>query len=135
MTVGGELRTLARQVSQLPIEMVRAGAKELRKPLLDSITRDSGGDRQLSGLRNSGRFNVSTSVRGKTTVTGRVYAGPPGMRGPWDWVNSGTRRRRQGRGTHPGTRGKRTWDRVVDNEAHRVMQAMVAEWDKTVGRD
>ncbi len=130
MSVGGDLHSLARQISGLPVEMVRAGAKQLRGPLLDSATRDSGGDRKLSGLRNSGRFTVSTSVRGKTAVKGRVFAGPPAMRGPWDWMNRGTKPRRQGSGVHPGTRGKRTWDRVADAEAGRVMAAMVAEWEK-----
>lgn len=132
MTATDDLRALKLTISKLPKEMVRAGAKQLRKPLLDAAARDSGGDRRLSGVRNSGRLNVSTSVRGKDTVKGRVYAGPPAMRGPWSWLDQGTKRRRQGSGWHPGTKGKGTWSDTADKEAEAAMRAMVAEWAKRV---
>jgi hypothetical protein len=132
MTAAADLRSLRSTISKLPKDIVRAGARQLKRPLEDSVRRDSGGDRRLSGLRNSGRFNVSTSVRGTDTVKGRVYAGPSAMRAPWSWLDKGTRPRRQGRGQHPGTRGKGTWSDVADREADNVMRAMVAEWEHRV---
>jgi hypothetical protein len=126
MTAAADLRAVKQAIAAMPKEMVRAGAKQLRKPLLDAFTRDTGGDRRLSGLRNSGRITVSTSVRGTDTVKGRVYAGPPTMRGPAGWLDRGTKRRRQGKGWHPGTPAKGTWTNTADKEADAAMRAMVA---------
>jgi hypothetical protein len=132
MTAAADLRSLRSTISKLPKDIVRAGARRLKRPLDDSVRRDSGGDRRLSGLRNSGRFAVSTSVRGTDTVKGRVYAGPSAMRAPWSWLDKGTRPRRQGRGQHPGTRGKNTWTDTADREVEAAMRAMVNEWQRRI---
>jgi hypothetical protein len=118
--VAGEIVQAAKKVKTLPQKMVRVGAKSVRDPLQSAYLRDSGGDGRLSGLRNSGTFKASTSVRGTNDVRGRVTIGPGGMRGPASWLNSGARRSRVGR-----TRAKRTFDRVVDAElpvAARLME-------------
>lgn len=111
-----EVAKAAKRVRTLPQEMVKAGVKAANKPLLESYKRDTGGDLLLSGLRRSGRrgrLRVTTSVRGSGTggiVRGRAMVRPAG---PASWLNSGTAPRPQGSGWHPGTRGKRTFDRAV----------------------
>lgn len=121
--MAGELAKAAKKVKTLPNQMVRAGTKSIAKPLGQAYLRDSGGDGRLSGLKNSDKFKATTSVRGTYAVKGSVRIGPRSMRGPASWLNYGT----NPHGGHPGTRGKRTFDRVVQAElpeAARLMERM-----------
>lgn len=120
-----ELRTAAKRVRTLPNQMVRAGADVLKKPIRDSFKRDLGGDSRMSGIGNA-RISVATSARGKERATGFVRMKPAG---PASWLNDGTRPRRQGRGFHPGTKAKHTFDEPVDRnivEALREMERLFA---------
>lgn len=126
-----ELHTAAKKVRSLPNQMVRAGANTLKKPILDSYRRDSGGDLRLSNLRNSGKFTVNTSVRGDLAVRGRVYMGGK-MAGPAKWLNDGTRPRRQGSGVHPGTSGKGTFTKAASAHLEAAEREMIALFDRAL---
>lgn len=116
-----ELRTAAKKVRSLPNQMVRAGAKSVADPLNAAYTRAAGGDGRLSGVPGMAAFKANTSVRGNAVAKGRVGMLPAG---PAKWINSGTKPRRQGRGTHPGTRGKGTFDRTTDAALPEAMREM-----------
>jgi hypothetical protein len=132
VTAGSNLHALSKSLANLPAEMVREGTKQLQKPIEARAERDSGGDRRLSGLKRSGRFTVSTSVKGTTAVEGRVFAGPSKMRGAWSWLDRGTAARAQGKGRHPGTRGKGTWSEPVDAELPKVREAIIKRFTAAV---
>lgn len=131
--MANELHQAAKKVRSLPNQMVRAGATVLKKPIVDAYRRDSGGDLKLSGLRNSGKFTVNTSVRGAAAAKGRVFMGGK-MAGPAKWLNEGTRRRRQGSGTHPGTRGKGTFDTAASAHLRDAEREMSRLFDRTLRR-
>ena len=95
--------------------------------MLARVTRDSGGDRRLSGLRNGGRFTVTTKVTGTVFVEGNVFAGPGKMRGPWSWLESGTTRKRHGR-----TRAKHTWSKPVETELPKVQRTLERMFEAAV---
>lgn len=122
--MAGELVATAKKVRTLPNQMARAGTKAISGPVRDAYKRDTGGDGKLSGLRGMPAFKAPTSVRGTFAVRGTVKVKPAG---PGVWLNTGTKPRPQGRGMHPGTSGKRTFDRAVDQslpEAQRVMERL-----------
>lgn len=125
--MSNELRTAARQIRSLPNQMVRAGADHLKKPIADSYRRDTG-DMRMSGIGNA-RLRVATSARGTAFAKGFVRVLPAG---PADWLNSGTRRRRQGSGWHPGTSAKRTFDDPVDREMEAALREMERLFERTV---
>ncbi len=127
--MANELHAAAKKVKSLPNQMVRAGTRALRKPILDAYRRDSGGDLQLSGLRNSGRFSVNTSTRGNQLAKGRVFMGGK-MAGPAKWLNDGTKPRRQGRGRHPGTRGKGTFDDAASANLEAAQREMTKVFER-----
>lgn len=129
--MANELHQAAKKVRSLPNQMVRAGTKVMKKPLLDAYRRDSGGDLRLSGLRNSGRFTVNTSVRGNLDAKGRVYMGGK-MAGPAKWLNDGTKPRRQGSGFHPGTKGKGTFDVAASRHLRDAEREMIRLFDQAL---
>jgi hypothetical protein len=129
--MANELDKAAKEIADMPRRMVQAAAKELSPPILEVFRRDSGGDLKLSGLRNSGTFKVATRTTGsggKAKAT--VSVGPKSMAGPAKWLTHGTRPRRQGRGRHPGTRGKDTFNRGVDAGLPAAERAMVEVFEK-----
>lgn len=128
--VGKKLRTL-------PGEGVQYATKQLKDAALQSLKRDTGGDRKLSGLGPRGLpLNVKvTSQEFGNLVEGRVMAGPPRMRAPWFWLEEGTdagrrrvrtkSRRHRGKATtyyHPGTPAKNTWSNAVGRVAPSIEQ-------------
>ena len=115
-----ELHTAAKKIRSLPNQMVRAGADHLKKPLRESFKRDTGGDSRMSGIGNA-RISVATSARGSSNAKGFVKMRPAG---PASWLNYGTRPRRQGRGFHPGTRPKGTFDEPVNREINQALREM-----------
>lgn len=123
-----ELRKAAKKVRSLPNQMVRAGADHLKKPIGVSYKAALGGDSRMSGIGNA-RIGVATSARGVEQAKGFVRMRPAG---PADWVNSGTRPRRQGRGMHPGTPAKHAFDQPVDREAENALRAMEKVFDRTL---
>lgn len=119
---GKVLRDIAKRAETFPRKFVKDAVADIRKEQTKTLKADTGGDMGLSGIGNA-RLSIKTSVKGDTIVTGEVSAGKP--RGPWTWLESGTRPHVVGgryRGArHPGTRGKRTWSRsapkALDNAA------------------
>lgn len=103
----------------------------MKKPLQDAYRRDSGGDLRLSGLRNSARFTVNTSVRGVELAKGRVFMGGK-MAGPAKWLNDGTKPRRQGSGLHPGTSGKGTFDAAASSHLRDAEREMIQLFDRAL---
>lgn len=126
------LGRVGRNLRTLPDEGVQWGTKEVRRAVLQSLARDAGPDRKLSGIRNGVPQTVKTTRRSSgQLVEGRVMAGPARQRAPWFWMEEGTlagdRRRRRGKRTgeirsfyHPGTPAKRTWSRAVPPATERV---------------
>jgi hypothetical protein len=117
--MAGELRAAAKKVKTLPQQMVKAGTKTIKTPLQAAYMRDSGGDGRLSGLRNSGTFKATTTVKGTHDVIGKVRIGPSGMRGPATWLNDGAKRRIVGR-----TVAKHTFDKVAKSEIPNARREM-----------
>lgn len=132
--VGKNLRTL-------PGEGVQHATDVLRDAVTKSVSRDTGGDRRLSGLGPRGKaLSVKvTQVTLGDLVVGHVMAGPPKQRAPWFWLDEGTasgHRRVRGtsrryRGTlttyyHPGTPAKGTWSNAVA----RVMPSIERHFEK-----
>jgi len=122
--MAGELAAAAKKVRTLPNQMVKAGTKTVAGPLKKAYLHDAGGDGALSGLRNSGTFKATTSVRGTYDVKGKVTIGPPSMRGPATWLNDGARRSKIGR-----TVAKHTFDRTVTAELPEAERVMVRMFD------
>lgn len=124
-------RSVATAARAFPRRFVKESVKATRKAIADTLKADTGGDSAMSGIGNA-KLKVKTSVKGEQTVTGTVTAGKP--RGPWTWLEEGTKPHAVGgkfRGArHPGTRGKRTWSRpavkAIDGEARRARQELTA---------
>lgn len=141
MARGSGLDKMSVRLERFPDEVVRKGVKQLRAPIMQAITRASGGDRRLSGLRNKGQFNVRTKVTGTTAVEGHVTASPARMRGSWVWMDTGTKagiRRTRGGSKrsysfrHPGTRGKGAWIKPVESELPKVRKDIEQAFKATV---
>lgn len=134
------LGRVGKRFRTLPGEGVQHSTALLRDGLQQSLRRDAGGDRRLSGLGRSGRaqtVKVTKSEHG-SFVEGRVMAGPRDQRAPWFWMEEGTaagarrvrgtsRRYRGGLTTyyHPGTPAKRTWSEPVGRIAPSIEQHFV----------
>lgn len=110
MSAASDLETVADQLDEFPEQAVRHAAVELRGAILPRLRRDTGGDQRLSGMRSQTRLDVVVDI---AATDARVTAGPRRMSSAWRWINDGTRPRAQGRGRHPGTRAKGTWDQPV----------------------
>lgn len=111
---GAVLRDIAKRAESFPRKFVKQAVADIRKGQTKTLKADTGGDGGLSGIGGA-KLRIKTSVKGDTIVTGVVEAGSP--RGPWTWLESGTKPHIAGgryRGArHPGTRGKRTWSRAA----------------------
>ena len=130
MTAASDLEAVAAQLDQFPEQAVRHATAELRRAILPRLRRDTGGDQRLSGMRSGARLNVTAETTGSG---GQVAAGPRRMLGPWRWINDGTRARAQGRGRHPGTRAKGTWDQPVAKAVPDVERDVAAMFDQVIG--
>jgi hypothetical protein len=130
VAAASDLEAVADQLDQFPEQAVRHAVTELRSAILPRLRRDTGGDQRLSGMRSGARLDVTVETTG---TGGQVAAGPRRMRGPWRWLNDGTRPRAQGRGRHPGTPAKGTWDRPVAKALPDVEREVATLFDRTVG--
>lgn len=138
--VGKNLRTL-------PGEGVQYATSTLRRAVHESMQRDTGGDRRLSGVGRRGRpLTVKITKRELgNLVEGRVMAGPPNQRAQWFWMEEGTdpgdrrvrfgSRRHRGRPTsyyHPGTPAKQTWSDPVGRVMPSVEQHFQRLYDRAM---
>lgn len=126
--MANELRTAAKRVRTLPNQMVKAAADHLKKPIAASYKSDLGGDSRMSGIGNA-RISVTTSARGKERAKGFVRMKPAG---PASWLNDGTKPRRQGRGWHPGTPARSTFDRPVDQNIDEALREMQRVFERSL---
>ena len=111
MPAADEIAADARRLALFPGDVARAAVDTLATAVRPRVLVDTGGDRQLSGMRSGGRLGLITKVQdGEASAEAEVAAGPRKMLGPWRWRNDGTRPH----GGHPGTRGARTWDDPID---------------------
>lgn len=127
----------------------------LRRDLLASVKRDAGSDRALSGIGNKPKLGVRLRTeQGKRTSTVSLQPSPKAARGPWSWMDQGTRpgmrrsrkrfdadgaaiSRRQaqvsglGGGVyyHKGTSGKSTWFGTTEPFLRRHEQEMARRFD------
>lgn len=139
MTAAANLHRLAADVRALPARGM-AAAERAATALVDAEGRRlAGADGLASG---GGRYPLraarSRTRTAGTTTTCRIQGTVPG----WVWVNTGTRphripRRRRGplaRVTvqHPGTRGRRAWDRVAARIARDVPELFTRELGRLV---
>ena len=110
---GKALREIAKKAKTFPRQYVDQTVKDIRKAVTKSLKTDTG-DGRMSGAGNA-RLTIKATVKGDSIVTGDVSAG--GARGPWTWLEEGTKPHIVGgwyKGAHhPGTRAKRTWSRAV----------------------
>lgn len=131
-----DLAAAARDVEAYTKQVVRDVGKRYKQAITPRLTRDSGGDRRLSGVPGMPRMNVSVTARVSTStgqVKGRVTAAPKRTRGPWRWLNDGTRPHQVNGRQHPGARGKGTWDDPVNRERPAVDRDITALWDRKIG--
>lgn len=141
MAAGDVAKARAKKLAQLRTDSMKDGAKLLRKSLVESAKRATGGDSRLSGLGNEPRLGVSVRFQ-NTDITTSVVIKPSPKRayGPWVWIDSGTRagvRGRKGRVAprrndrtyvtkqrrpyyHPGTKGSDAWFGTVDRELPKI---------------
>jgi hypothetical protein len=131
VTAAGDLHQVAGNVERFLDDAVKRAVADLKRPILAQARRDTGGDLRLSRLGRA-RLGVQTKVTGTVNVIGTVTAGPRKMRGPWRWLNDGTRRRPQGRGQHPGTPAKGTWDRPAIKAIPQVERDIAARFNGLV---
>lgn len=112
---GAELRRIAREARSLPRQLVESAGTDVVRVIDAQLSRDSGGDRVLSGTNRQGGgrpLRVVKKITGKAdVVTLSVKAGPQGKTvAVWHWLEYGT----SPHGGHPGTPAKHTWSRSAD---------------------
>jgi len=129
VTAAGDLDAVAGNVERFCDDAVKRAVVDLKKAILIQARRDTGGDLRMSGI-GTARLGIQTKVTGN--VVGTVSAGPRRMRGPWRWLNDGTRPRPQGRGRHPGTPAKGTWDRPALKAIPQVERDIAARFNALV---
>lgn len=128
MAAADELAQDARRVAEFPRDAVARAVRSFAEALRPRVAADTGGDNRLSGLRDGDDLRVNTRVDGYTIVEGLVSAGPRGMRGPWRWLDDGTRPRDQGAGRHPGTPARNTFSDPVEQTMPVVITDMDTAW-------
>mgnify|MGYP003427484469 CR=1 FL=1 len=105
---GAMLRAIERNIKSAPRWFVEYHAEEIAKVATEAVTRDTGGDRVLSGTTkrgNVGRLRVERRVQGDQAATAQIKPGPTGRTiAIWCWLQWGT--------VH--TRPKETWTAAVD---------------------
>lgn len=135
------MRARADKVRQFQHDELKRHGNTLRKALISSAKKATGGDRRLSGLGHTPLLGVTLrTVRGGKSTTVTLKPSPKQAKGPWTWIQDGTRpgprsmRRSvrvrrggsQGRTTtsakyhHPGTSGSNAWFGPVDKELPRI---------------
>lgn len=134
MTARSDIEQIDGALGRFPERAVRRSLDTFRRQITPSLKTDTGGDFRLSGLNNIGKLSMTLKVTGSELVEGRLMAGPKRMRGPWRWLEDGTRPRATSTGrTHPGTPAKRTWsdpvrralpaaDRAISDEFQAVIR-------------
>jgi hypothetical protein len=122
----------------------------LRRKLLQSAKDATGGDRALSGLGSTPKLGITLrTAKGNATSSVTLKPSPKAARGPWVWMDQGTRpgmraKRRSARvgrsrrdsqvtgfGSyrHPGTKGKNAWFGVTDRELPLIAKELQRRFD------
>lgn len=130
MTAATELQDVADKVARFPSDAVRHVVTELRRVIDAELRRDTGGDARMSGVGQT-RLAVQTDIKG---AVGSVTAGPKRMRGPWRWLEDGTRPRQQGNGRHPGTTAKRTWSEPSELRIPQIERELGTRFESAISR-
>lgn len=94
------LSRVARRLRTLPRAAIDEAAGEIARAATRQLTRDTGGDRSLSGA--PGRLKVTKRVTGDTVVEGKVTPNPAYLMAQWSWLEEGT-------GPPGPTAAKNTW--------------------------
>lgn len=132
---GTAMKQIAKNAESFPRKFVTAAVSDIRKDQTKTLKKDIGGDMGMSGIGNA-RLTFKSTVKGDSIVTGEVSVGKP--RGPWTWLEEGTRPHIAGgryRGArHPGTRAKRTWSRALPKSVDGVLKKARKELRTIVGR-
>lgn len=111
------LDNLAKRLQTFPEQWARESVKRLQTAVKPSLARATGGDNKLSGV--GAKLNTTSSVEtGANTTIATFAAGPKRNRGPWTWLERGTRNRPQG-GSSPA---RRTWSQSIEPELERIKQ-------------
>lgn len=125
------LRKLEKGCRSLPRQFVDDAVAKGRKVVQKQARSATGGDMVLSNA--GGRLSVKTKVSGDTVVEGEIVAGPSRQRAQWFWLEDGTNPHPMGRGTHPGTSGKRVWSKAVDPLIPQLVDDAGQRFRKVVG--
>lgn len=131
MSASRDIDQVADAVGRFPETAVRHAVDRFRTAIQPRLKRDTGGDNRLSGIGNA-RLNVSTKVAGSVLVEGTVTAGPKKMRGPWRWLDDGTRPRSTATGQHPGTDPKHTWSDPVQRAMPDVQSGIARDFEAVI---
>ena len=97
MTAAGDYRKLAQRYRTLPEQVVRAGAAEMRKAVLEELKRDIGPDLLMSGFtRRQGvrhqKMGVTVTVHAGVSLSeAEVRPGPRRFGGMWTILEYGTK--------------------------------------------
>jgi hypothetical protein len=109
------LDRVARDLANVPADVVRAAAQDLRRSITGRLQSDAGGDARLSGVRGGRTLSVSAKVTDGIASTSAIVEPTKSSRGQVAWLDRGTQSRRQGAGRHPGTPAKSSWSDPVDD--------------------
>jgi hypothetical protein len=147
VTASEGLRRRSEAVRDFRRDEMKKHANTIRKGLIASAKTATGGDRKFSGLGDKPRISVSVRTEhGGRTTTVTIKPSPKAARGPWRWIEDGTKpgRRavrpafRNGRSRraatiegfayyHPGTRGSqgvKAWSKPINEQLPEVTAEM-----------
>ena len=133
------LRRRSEALKDFQHDALKKHGANMKRKLVASAASATGGDRRLSGLGPKPILGVTLRTeKGSKTSTVTLVPSPKAARGPWVWIQDGTRpgmRRRSrragvsrrnsqitGSGSyyHPGTSGSNAWFGVTDAELPKI---------------
>lgn len=141
MVASDGLNARAEAVRQFHHDELKKHGAALRKKLIRSAKDATGGDRKLSGLGNKPVLGVRLRTeRGGRSTTVTLTPSPKAAKGPWSWIQDGTRSGRRARRVsarnghsrtqatlnarysylHPGTAGSNAWFGPVDSQMPKI---------------
>ena len=112
------LRARANEIREFRKKEMRTHGAAIRRALIASAKRSTGGDGAFSGLGNRPKLGASVRIeQGARTTTVTIKPSPKASAGPWRWIEDGTA---------PGWRAKRTSARAQDIRSRRAVSRRVA---------
>lgn len=119
---GNNLRRIARSARSASREIIEDSARTVATAVERALAGDTGGDKILS--RAPAKLSVKKKIDGHgDLVTAKISPGPGGRAvAQHYWLTQGTKAHKIGARTHPGSKGKGTW-----NAATRALDSLPAQ--------